>query len=121
MARWIYHSRGDNFNEWHRTIDGLAAVDIDLVPMCPDCFEPLALIEHAFDKNQKYKNCTATKKLAEKAGIPSLLIFYNIPVTRLRVTILTPKYKAERIIKPYTLVKYLKKLQSTHVCNKIIN
>ena len=68
-----------------------------------------------------YKNCTATKKLAEKAGIPSLLIFYDIPVTRLRVTILTPKYKAERIIKPYTLVRYLKKLQSTHVCNKIIN
>ena len=29
--RYSYFEKGNAFNEWHRTIDGLAAVDVDLM------------------------------------------------------------------------------------------
>lgn len=116
MAREIYHSRGDEFNEWHRSIkDKIAAIDIDLVSVCRKCYEPLCLYETAFDKNQTHKTCTTTRRLAQRASLPSFLIFYNIPVTRLRITQLTPTYKKERIIKPLTLKRYFSKLQEDHI------
>ena len=54
--RYSYFEKGNPFNEWHRTIDDLAAVDIDLVEVCSKCYQPLLLIEHAYDKGQTYKN-----------------------------------------------------------------
>lgn len=115
MARRIYHSRGDDFNEWHRTYDDIAAIDIDLVSVCPKCYEPLCLIEHAYDKGQTYKNTTATRRLAIRAELPSILVFYNKPITKLRIRKLTPQLKPERTIQPYTLIKYFKKLQLDHI------
>ena len=111
MARKIYHSRGSAFNEWHRQYSGIAAVDIDLVPCCQKCYEPLCLIEHAFDKGQTYKTCSVTIKLAKRSRIPAWLIFYNDPVTKLRVQKLSPTLGQLKSIQPYTFIKYLQKLQ----------
>jgi len=120
LARHIYHSRGDEFNEWHRSLeDKIAALDIDLVSICHKCYEPLCLYETAFDKDQTHKATTATRRLAERANLPSFLIFYNVPVTRLRVRQLTPTLKEERIIRPDTLIRYFNKLQSEHHCEGI--
>tara|TARA_Y100001938_G_C7878431_1_gene323803 strand:- start:217 stop:597 length:381 start_codon:yes stop_codon:yes gene_type:complete len=118
VPRKIYHSRGSEFNEWHRQYSGIAAVDIDLVPCCKDCYEPLCLIEHAFDKGQTHKTCSVTIKLAKRSRIPAWLIFYNVPVTKLRVQKLSPVLGELKSVSPYTFVRYLKKLQSScSVCN----
>ena len=116
--RYSYYQKGSPFNEWHRRVDGLAAVDVDLMEVCSKCYRPLLLIEHAFDKGQTHKTCSVTIKLAKRSRIPAWLIFYNVPVTKLRVQKLSPVLGELKSVSPYTFVRYLKKLQSScSVCN----
>lgn len=113
--RYTYFEKGNAFNEWHRTIDGLAAVDVDLMEVCGKCYQPLLLIEHAFDKGQTHKNCTAVLKLAKQSKIPAMLIFYKDMKT-FRVKKLYPTMENERKVQASTLIRYLQKLHNLHKC-----
>ncbi len=113
--RYSYFEKGNPFNEWHRTIDNLAAIDIDLVEVCSKCYQTLLLIEHAYDKGQTYKNCTAVMKLARQSKIPAMLIFYKDMKT-FRVRKLYPRLENERTVQASTLVRYLRKLHNLHKC-----
>ena len=55
MARQTYAFSNGDYNDWHRKYDGIAMIDIDSIECCPRCYEPLAIIETCFDKNQKFK------------------------------------------------------------------
>ena len=117
--RYTYYQQGSPFNEWHRTIDGLGAVDVDLMEVCNkgSCYEPLLLIEHAYDKGQTYKNCTAIKKLAKQSNLPAILIFYTNEMKTFRVKKLAPVEEEIRTVQSDTLIRYFKKLHNLHQCN----
>ena len=56
MARWTYAFSNGGYNDWHRQYEGIAMIDVDSVECCPQCYEPLAMIETCYDKGQKYKS-----------------------------------------------------------------
>ena len=53
MARWTYAFSNGSYNDWHRKYDDIAMIDIDSIECCPNCFEPLAILETCYDKGQK--------------------------------------------------------------------
>jgi len=77
MARWTYAFSNGSYNDWHRKYDGIAMIDIDSIECCPHCYEPLAIIETCYDKNQKYKATTLSKIVASRLNIPCFLVFYK--------------------------------------------
>ena len=77
MARWTYAFSNGGYNDWHRQYEGIAMIDVDSVECCPQCYEPLAMIETCYDKGQKYKSTTLLKTLASRLQIPSFLVFYK--------------------------------------------
>jgi hypothetical protein len=77
MARWTYAFSNGSYNDWHRQYEGIAMIDVDSVEVCPDCYEPLALLETCYDKGQKYKATTLVKTLSERLRVPSFLVFYK--------------------------------------------
>ena len=77
MARWTYAFSNGKYNDWHRDFPGLAGIDIDFIEVCPDCYEPLAVKETCYDKGQKYKATTLTKRVAEALRVPGFLVFYT--------------------------------------------
>jgi len=113
--RYTYFEKGNPFNEWHRTINNLAAVDVDLMEVCSKCYQPLLIIEHAFDKGQSYKNCRAVTKLAKQSKIPAMLIFYKDMKT-FRIKKLYPVLENERTVRSDTLIRYFRKLHNLHKC-----
>ena len=77
MARDVYAFSNGLYSDWHRKYDGIAYIDIDSVECCTDCYEPLAIIETCYDKDQKYKSVTLSKIIAERLNIPCFLVFYK--------------------------------------------
>jgi len=77
MARQTYAFSNGVYNDWHRKYDGIAMIDIDSIECCPHCYEPLAIIETCYDKNQKYKATTLSKIVASRLNIPCFLVFYK--------------------------------------------
>ena len=77
MARQTYAFSNGDYNDWHRKYDGIAMIDIDSIECCPRCYEPLAIIETCYDKNQKYKATTLSKIVASRLNIPCFLVFYK--------------------------------------------
>jgi len=77
VARWTYAFSNGSYNDWHRQYDNIAMIDVDSVEVCPDCYEPLALLETCYDKGQKYKATTLVKTLSERLRVPSFLVFYK--------------------------------------------
>ena len=77
MARYTYAFSNGDYNDWHRKYDGIAMIDVDSVECCQYCFEPLAIIETCYDKDQKYKATTLSKIIAERLNIPCFLVFYK--------------------------------------------
>ena len=78
MARWTYAFSNGNYNDWHRARkEKIAMIDIDSVEVCPDCYEPLAILETCYDKGQKYKATNLVKTLASRLNIPLFLVFYK--------------------------------------------
>ena len=77
MARYTYAFSNGNYNDWHRKYDGIAMIDVDSVECCQYCYEPLAIIETCYDKNQKFKATTLSKIIAERLNIPCFLVFYR--------------------------------------------
>jgi len=77
MARDVYAFSNGLYSDWHRKYDGIAYIDVDSVECCQYCFEPLAIIETCYDKNQKWKATTLSKIIAERLNIPCFLVFYK--------------------------------------------
>ena len=77
MARYTYAFSNGVYNDWHRKYDKIAMIDIDSVKCCQHFYEPLAIIETCYDKNQKYKSVTLSKIIAKRLNIPCFLVFYK--------------------------------------------
>ena len=77
MARWTYAFSNGSYNDWHRKYEGIAMIDVDSVEVCPRCYEPLAILETCYDKNQKFKATNLVKTLASRLNIPCFLVFYR--------------------------------------------
>ena len=81
MARYTYAFSNGDYNDWHRKYDGIAMIDIDSIECCPRCYEPLAIIETCYDKNQKYKFYFKERPIAYFLGVFQKLnsnIFFSI-------------------------------------------
>jgi len=77
MARWTYAFSNGSYNDWHRKFNDLGGIDIDFIEVCPKCYEPLAVKETCYDKGQKWKATTLTKRVAEALKVPGFLVFYK--------------------------------------------
>ena len=77
MARYTYAFSNGVYNYWHRKYERIAMIDVDSIEVCPICYEPLAILETCYDKEQKYKATTLVKTLANRLQIPSFLVFYK--------------------------------------------
>jgi len=87
-----YGKRSLAYSAWHRRLSIarhigiedaqlLAMIDLDArlwVEYDDTSKEPLALIELARDVGQDYKSATVTRKLAQRADIPALLVLYTL-------------------------------------------
>ena len=102
MARWTYYKSNGDYNDWHRQFEGLAGIDLDFCEVCPKCYEPLAVKETCFDKNQKFKATTLTKMVGDRLKIPAFLIFYT-PLDND-----TMKFRIKRVCEPMTEIYEMK-------------
>ena len=87
MARWTYAFSNGGYNDWHRQYKGLAGIDIDFIEVCPLCYEPLAVKETCYDKQQVFKATTVTKRVAKALRVPGFLVFYKPMGDDMRFTI----------------------------------
>ena len=83
MARNNYFNRGDEYSEWHRSIEdsSLGYIDLDCVEFHKSCGCVLFVAETCRWTGKNYKNTTLTRKIARKLEVPAYLIFY-IPHNR---------------------------------------
>ena len=118
MAReWYSNLEQNAYSKWHRQFEGLAGIDLDFFEVCPKCYEPLAVNETCFDKNQQFKATTLTKMVGDRLKIPAFLIFYT-PLDND-----TMKFRIKRVSEPMTEIhevnqeewlSYLYSLQEEH-------
>ncbi len=101
MARYTYAFSNGSYNDWHRKYDGIAMIDVDSIEVCPHCYEPLAILETCFDKNQKYKATNLCNTLARRLNIPCFLVFYK------NVTPTTLTFRIKRITGSQTEFQYM--------------
>ena len=77
MARNVYAFSNGLYSDFHRKYDGISYIDVDSVECCMYCYEPLAIIETCFDKDQPWKATTLSKIIASRLNIPCWLVFYK--------------------------------------------
>jgi len=112
-----YFNVGDPYSEWCRE-NKVYMIDMDAVGICKVCKTPLYLAETCFDRGQSFKATTTTEALANLAGLPSFLVFYEANEARkvisLRVTQLTPERGKETLMLPDGWFQVLELLQEQH-------
>ena len=112
-----YFNVGDPYSEWCRE-NKVYMIDMDAVGICKVCKTPLYLAETCFDRGQSFKATTTTEALANLAGLPSFLVFYEANEARklisLRVTQLTPTRGKETLMLPDGWFQVLELLQEQH-------
>lgn len=112
-----YFNVGDPYSEWCRE-NKVYMIDMDVVGICKVCKSPLYLAETCFDRGQSFKATTTTEALANLAGLPSFLVFYEANEARkvisLRVTQLTPERGKETLMLPDGWFQVLELLQEQH-------
>ena len=112
-----YFNVGDPYSEWCRD-NQVYMIDMDAVGICKVCKSPLYLAETCFDRGQSFKATTTTEALANLAGLPSFLVFYEANEARkvisLRVTQLTPERGKETLMLPDGWFQVLELLQEQH-------
>ena len=112
-----YFNIGDPYSEWCRD-NQVYQIDLDAVGICKVCKSPLYLAETCFDRGQSFKATTTTEALANLAGLPSFLVFYEANEARkvisLRVTQLTPERGKETLMLPDGWFQVLELLQEQH-------
>jgi hypothetical protein len=88
----IYGKRNSDYSAWHRRNSTrrfvgiedaqlLAMIDLDAclwIEYDNNTKDPVVLIETAVDVGQSHKPTTVTRKLAERAGVPALLVLYSL-------------------------------------------
>ena len=124
--RHTKHFDKNLYNRWHRRFDNIAMVDIDQVECCQvkGCWQPLALVETAYDTGNYYKTTTITKWLGEKANIPVWLVFYKEAENMMpgsltfKVRQIYPIYSDLKAISEAEWVSYLRNLQHKHYLEK---
>ena len=126
MARYTYAFSNGSYNDWHRKYDGIAMIDVDSVECCPNCYEPLAILETCYDKGQKYKATTLCNILARRLNIPLFLVFYkNLTETTLtfRIKRITSSQTDFEYMNEDEWVSVLREIQNEHrkVCNHVKN
>jgi len=117
MARRTYAFSNGSYNDWHRQYDNIAMIDIDSIEVCPNCSEPLAIIETCFDKGQKYKTTTLVKIVSSRLNIPCFLVFYKkLTETSLtfRIKRITSSNTEFEIMDEQTWLNILLDLQANH-------
>src|SRR4051812_39477950 len=85
------------FSRWHRAIprDDFTWIDIDHCAYCDRCKDPLYLMELAKDVGQSFKTTTVTRRVAERLGVPALLVLVaekDGHVTSFRVQRIAPTW-----------------------------
>jgi hypothetical protein len=115
MARYTYAFSNGSYNDWHRKYEGIAMIDIDSVECCPNCYEPLAILETCYDKGQKYKATTLCNILARRLNIPLFLVFYK------NLTPTTLKFRIKRITSSQTDFEYMNEDEWVSVLREIQN
>ena len=112
-----YFNIGDPYSEWCRD-NQVYMIDMDAVGICKVCKTPLYLAETCFDRGQTWKATKTTEALANLAGLPSFLVFYEANEARkvisLRVTQLTPERGKETLMLPDGWFQVLELLQEQH-------
>jgi len=112
-----YFNVGDPYSEWCRE-NKVYMIDVDACGICKVCKTPLYLAETCFDRGQSFKATTTTEALANLAGLPSFLVFYEANEARkvisLRVTQLTPERGKETLMLPDGWFQVLELLQEQH-------
>ena len=117
MARWTYHHSNGSYNDWHRKYYGIAMIDVDSIEVCPHCYEPLAILETCYDKNQKYKATNLCNTLARRLNIPCFLVFYkNVTPTTLtfRIKRITSSQTEFQLMNEDEWVSVLYEIQAEH-------
>ena len=117
MARWTFAFSNGVYNDWHRKYDNIAMIDIDSIECCPDCYEPLAILETCYDKGQKYKATTLVNIVASRLNIPCFLVFYkNLTPTTLtfRIKRITSSETEFEVMNEQQWVSILLALQANH-------
>ena len=112
-----YFNVGDPYSEWCRE-NKVYMIDMDAVGICKVCKTPLYLAETCFERGQSFKATTTPEALANLAGLPSFLVFYEANEARklisLRVTQLTPTRGKETLMLPDGWFQVLELLQEQH-------
>ena len=125
MSRhWYSDFPQDIYSKWHRKYDGIAYIDVDSVPCCIKCYEPLAVIETAKDVGQKHKSFTMCQKIANRLNLPGFVVLYNTDnkneIINFRIKRFSPWVSTHwNITKIDNWVNYLRKLQEL-CCNEKI-
>ncbi len=109
------------FSTWHRSIprDDFTWLDIDHCAYCNDCKQVVYLAELARDVGQDFKATTVTRNLANRLGVPALLIFYLVEddeLTRFRIRRIAPTWSDFQIVEPAVLVEWIERTRDEHVC-----
>jgi len=120
MARDVYAFSNGLYSDFHRKYDGIAYIDVDSVECCAYCYEPLAIIETCYDKDQKFKATTLSKIIASRLNIPCFLVFYKeLDQTSLifRIKRITGSKTEFKIMNEDQWVKILRSLHDHHKLN----
>ena len=100
MVKKVYFKgvKFSGYSNWHRQQHNcLGFSDIDQVSTCNACSKPLFLAETVFNNGQGWnKKHKVTKKLAEMAGIPAYIVWYQLVgdmMIHVHVKKIAPDYK----------------------------
>lgn len=120
-----YGTRDLAFSAWHRKIprDDFTWLDIDHCAYCNDCKQVIFFAELAQDVGQSFKATTVTRNLANRLGVPALLIFYTVEdgeVTRFRIRRIAPTWTDLCVVEPEVLIEWIEKTRDEHVCTPAV-
>lgn len=110
------------FSRWHRAIprDDFTWLDIDHCAYCNGCKQVIYLAELAKDVGQPFKTTTVTRNLANRLGVPALLILYMAndeeQIVSFRVQRIAPTWTEMKMVEPQVLVDWIAKTRDEHVC-----
>lgn len=124
MRREKYGTRDLAFSAWHRSIprDDFTYIDIDCAAYCNQCKQVIYLIELALDVGQQRKTATVTRNLANRIGVPALVVLYQTEpsssgedaIVGFRVQKIAPEYGRFHQVEPGKLVQWFDRTRRDH-------
>ena len=127
MRRERYGTRDLAFSAWHRSIprDDFTYIDIDCAAYCDHCKQVIYLIELALDVGQSRKTATVTRNLANRIGVPALVVLYQVEessgpedtIVGFRVQKIAPDFGSFHQVEPEKLVRWFDKTRRDHAAS----